>query len=162
MSSFQRVGTFRIVGKQKQGGNVATYFCAPDGRVLHSGSGDAINDGVPAPDEKSAEYFSPPYLFKGSRPTVSSAPSSASWGQTFSVGTPDPSAISKVSLIELGSVTHAMDQGQRFMWLTFSRVSGGLKVTAPASRNIAPPGWYMLFLLNGSGVPSMAKLIRLQ
>jgi hypothetical protein len=34
-SSFQRVATFRIVGKQKQGGNVATYFCAPDGRVLH-------------------------------------------------------------------------------------------------------------------------------
>ncbi len=35
VSSFQRVGTFRIVGKQKQGGNVAAYFCAPDGRVLH-------------------------------------------------------------------------------------------------------------------------------
>ena len=67
-----------------------------------------------------------------------------------------------MSLIELGSVTHAMDQGQRFMWLTFSRVSGGLKVTAPASRNIAPPGWYLLFLLNGSNVPSVAKLIRLQ
>jgi hypothetical protein len=38
-SSFQRVGTFRIVGKQKQGGNVATYFCAPDGRVLHAVAG---------------------------------------------------------------------------------------------------------------------------
>lgn len=35
VSSFQKVGTFRIVGGQKQGGNVATYFCAPDGRVLH-------------------------------------------------------------------------------------------------------------------------------
>ena len=39
VSSFQRVGTFRIVGKQKQGGNVAAYFCAPDGRVLHAVAG---------------------------------------------------------------------------------------------------------------------------
>ena len=35
VSSFQKVATFRIVGNQKQGGNVASYFCAPDGRVLH-------------------------------------------------------------------------------------------------------------------------------
>jgi hypothetical protein len=35
VSSFQKVGTFTIVGNQKQGGNVASYFCAPDGRVLH-------------------------------------------------------------------------------------------------------------------------------
>ena len=34
-SAFQKVATFRIVGNQKQGGNVAAYFCAPDGRVLH-------------------------------------------------------------------------------------------------------------------------------
>lgn len=39
VSSFQRVGTFRIVGKAKQGGNVASYFCAPDGRVLHAIAG---------------------------------------------------------------------------------------------------------------------------
>lgn len=42
--SFQRVGTFRIVGKQKQGGNVATYFCAPDGRVLHAIAGPVNAD----------------------------------------------------------------------------------------------------------------------
>jgi hypothetical protein len=35
VSAFQKVATFKIVGGQKQGGNVATYFCAPDGRVLH-------------------------------------------------------------------------------------------------------------------------------
>ena len=37
--AFQRVGTFKIVGGQKQGGNVASYFCAPDGRVLHAIAG---------------------------------------------------------------------------------------------------------------------------
>jgi hypothetical protein len=143
-----------------------TYHSAsllmPDGRVLHTGSGDAVTDGVPAPDQKNAEYFSPPYLFKGARPTISAAPSSAGYGQTFTVGTPDPSGISKVSLIALGSVTHAMDQGQRFLWLGFTRAADGLRVTAPANRNTAPPGWYMLFVLNGSGVPSVATMIRLQ
>jgi hypothetical protein len=37
--AFQRVGTFKVVGAQKQGGNVASYFCAPDGRVLHAVAG---------------------------------------------------------------------------------------------------------------------------
>ncbi|HEU5039601.1 MAG TPA: galactose oxidase-like domain-containing protein [Gemmatimonadales bacterium] len=134
----------------------------PDGRVLHTGSGDAVNDGVVAPDEKNFELFSPPYLFKGARPTISSAPSSAAYRSTFSVGTPDPTAIGKVSLIALGSVTHAMDQGQRFLWLSFTRESGALRITAPANRNVAPPGYYMLFVLNGSGVPSVAKMIKLQ
>jgi hypothetical protein len=35
VSSYQKVATFKIVNNQKQGGNVASYFCAPDGRVLH-------------------------------------------------------------------------------------------------------------------------------
>lgn len=39
VSSFQKVGTFRIVNKQKQGGNVACYFCAQDGRVVHAVAG---------------------------------------------------------------------------------------------------------------------------
>lgn len=44
VSSFQKVATFRIVGKQKQGGNVAAYFCAPDGRVLHCVAGPVNAD----------------------------------------------------------------------------------------------------------------------
>jgi hypothetical protein len=43
-SSFQKVATFRIVGGQKQGGNVASYFCAPDGRVLHVVAGPVNGD----------------------------------------------------------------------------------------------------------------------
>jgi hypothetical protein len=44
VSSFQKVATFRIVGGQKQGGNVASYFCAPDGRVLHCIAGPVNAD----------------------------------------------------------------------------------------------------------------------
>ena len=62
----------------------------------------------------------------------------------------------------MGSVTHALDMNQRFMWLTFSWTSSGLTVTAPTNRNAAPPGYYMLFILTSNGVPSKARIIRLR
>jgi Galactose oxidase-like, Early set domain/Kelch motif len=123
----------------------------PDGRVLSSG-GD---------NEPNAEVFSPPYLFQGSRPDVSSAPSTIAYGQPFFVGTSAPSSISGVTLIRLSAVTHAFNMNQRFVRLTFSQASGGLNATAPAAAEIAPPGHYMLFLLNSAGVPSIARIVRL-
>jgi hypothetical protein len=140
----------------------STSLLLPDGRVLHAGSGNAtLENGQPAPDQKSAEYYSPPYLFQGARPTIGSAPSAITYGTSFTVGTPNAAGITKVSLIALGSVTHAFDMAQRFMWLTFSKTSTGLTVKAPTSRNSAPPGYYMLFILNSSGVPSKARIIQL-
>ena len=112
------------------------------------------------PDQRNAELFSPPYLFQGPRPVISSAPGAIGYGASFQVGTPDAADISKVSLIRLGSVTHAFDMGQRFEWLSFSRIPGGLSISAPGNPNLAPPGHYMLFLLNGSGVPSVAKIVK--
>jgi hypothetical protein len=139
----------------------ATSLLLPDGRVIHTGSGNAIQeDGVtPAPDEKTYELYSPPYLFKGARPSISSFPTSVVYGQPFTVGT--AAAVSKVSLIAIGSTTHAFDMNQRFMWLDFTQTTGGITVTAPSSINIAPPGYYMLFILNANSVPSKGKLIRL-
>jgi hypothetical protein len=135
----------------------STSLLLPDGRVLHTGSGDAA-----ATNQYSAEIFSPPYLFKGTRPAISSAPSTVGYGQTFLVGTANPSAITRVTWIRLGSVTHAFDSNQRFSDLSFGRTTGGLNVTSPSSRNGAPPGHYMLFVLNGTGVPSVARIIRIR
>jgi hypothetical protein len=36
VSSYQKISSFQIAGGAKQGGNVASYFCTPDGRVLHA------------------------------------------------------------------------------------------------------------------------------
>jgi hypothetical protein len=135
----------------------------PDGRVLHSGSGD----GQGMPRQYNAEFYSPPYLFApdGSparRPVIASAPASITYGSTFRVNTLDAAAITKVSLIRLGAVTHAFNQSQRFSWLAFTRVTGGLRITTPANANLAPPGYYMLFLLNGSGVPSVASILQVK
>lgn len=134
----------------------STSILLPDGRVLHAGSGD----GAGAPNETNAELFSPPYLFKGTRPTIAAVPSLVGYGTSFSVSTPQAAAITRVSLIRLGSATHGFDMNQRFRWLSFTRGTGTLTVSAPTSRQVTPPGHYMLFILNGNGVPSVARIIR--
>lgn len=138
----------------------------PDGTVLHGGSGDA---GIPRSDppgayprETNHEIFSPPYLFRGNRPTITSVPGNVGYGQTFNVDTPYAAQVTNVSLIRLGSVTHAFDQNTRFVPLTFSKRAGHIRVTAPSSPNLAPPGHYLLFILNRNGVPSAGKIIQLQ
>jgi hypothetical protein len=112
-------------------------------------------------NQLNAEIYSPPYLFKGARPAISSAPSSVVYGQTFFVQTPNAASITKVSWIRLPSVTHAFDQNQRINRLSFSQATGGLNVTAPASANLCPAGHYMLFILDGNGVPSVARIIQI-
>jgi hypothetical protein len=130
----------------------STALLLPDGRVVSAG-GEQTG--------ASAEIYSPPYLFKGPRPTISSVSSSTvKVGQTLNVSTPDAASISQVTLIRLGSVTHAFNQNQRLNHLQFTPISGGLQVTAPASSNLAPPGHYMLFLVNSNGVPSVARIIQ--
>ena len=129
----------------------------PDGRVALAGGGHPPGFGV---DEYRSEIFSPPYLFKGARPTITSAPSQANYGQSFFVATPDGATITKVALIPQPAVTHAMNNHPAYIPLTFSQTAGGLTVTAPPNGNIAPPGNYMLFLLNSNGVPSVASWVR--
>jgi hypothetical protein len=139
----------------------STALLLQDGRVLSSGSGDAVG----GTDQRSAQIFTPPYLFAADgslapRPTITSAPAHLSYGQQFSVETPDAATVTKGSLMRLSSVTHALNETQRLLPLIFT--SGGpttLVATAPGTAILAPPGPYMLFLLNGNGVPSVAKMM---
>ena len=116
--------------------------------------------------EPHMEIYKPAYFFNSSgglatRPTITSAPSAVSWGSAFTVQTPDAANISSVVLVRNGAVTHAFNMDQRLVGMSFTAGSGVLTVTAPPTGNIAPPGYYMLFLLNSSGVPSVAKFIQL-
>jgi hypothetical protein len=113
------------------------------------------------PDEKSAEFYSPPYLFKGARPTIAQAPAQLQYNASFFISTPDSATIAKVVLIRTGAVTHFFDQNERYIPLTFTQADGGLNVTAPVNANLAPPGYYMLFLVNSAGVPSVAPFVQL-
>jgi hypothetical protein len=141
----------RLASQTIYRGYHSTALLLPDGRVLSAGGRH----------EHTAEVFSPPYLFKGARPTIGSAPGVVAPGTSFFVGTPDASRVTKVTLIALSSVTHAFDQNQRLLTLGFTRTSTGLTLTAPASNALAPPGYYMLFLVNDLGVPSIARMVRL-
>jgi hypothetical protein len=129
----------------------STALLLPDGRVLTAGGEDT----------KTAQVYSPPYLFKGARPTIASAPGSVGYGQSFFVGTPQAGSIAQVTWIRLASVTHTNDMNQRINRLAFSQASGGLNVTTPGSANLAPPGHYMLFLVDSNGVPSVARILQI-
>lgn len=147
-----------LAGHTRYRGYHSNALLLPDGRVLMAGGGHPDPPGGTA--QPNIEIYSPPYLFQGARPTITSAPQQVLYGETFFVGTPAPQDIASVSWIRLSSTTHAFNQNQRINRLSFSQVPGGLSVTAPASGNLAPPGHYMLFILNGSGVPSVAQIIR--
>jgi galactose oxidase len=130
----------------------STAVLLPDGRVLLAGGRL----------ERRAAVFSPPYLFKGARPGVTSAPDVLQPGTSFFVETPDAAQVTQVTLLALTSTTHAFDQNQRLLTLSFAPASGGLTVTAPASNTLAPPGPYLLFLVNAQGVPSVGKIVRVE
>jgi hypothetical protein len=134
----------------------STALLLPDGRVLSAG-----DDGYGGSSNDTAEIYEPPYLFKGARPSISAAPDSIGYGESFTVET--SADATKAVLMAPAAVTHANDMSQRHVPLTASVESPGtLTATAPAAPELAPPTYYMLFVLNDQGVPSVAKFVRLK
>ncbi len=147
----------------------STAILLADATVLAAGVVANAYGAIP-----SAEIFSPPYLFSGNdpapRPEITFAPSTAQYGDTFSVALSQSSPVTaqqigQVTLVRLASVTHSFDQNQRFVRLQFSvDDTFQLSVTAPANSNLAPPGYYMLFVVSDAangGVPSVARYVGL-
>ena len=134
----------------------STALLLPDGRVLVAGGGRL----PPAADFLTAEIFSPPYLFKGPRPAITAAPALIPHSGTVIVETPQAQDIASVALIRLGSVTHTLDIDQRYLELQFSAEAGRLLVNGPVNPSLAPPGYYMLVVVDRQGVPSTASFVR--
>jgi hypothetical protein len=131
-------------------------------------SGNPPNDPVACRHygHNDVEIFSPPYLFTSSgtpaaRPTINSAPASANLGETFNVSISSGTQVTSAALMRLPSVTHGLNFDQRRVVLTPQAPSTtNLTLTIPTSSNICPPGYYMLFVMNASGVPSVSKFIK--
>ncbi|MDQ0118033.1 hypothetical protein J2T22_001210 [Pseudarthrobacter defluvii] len=126
----------------------------PDGRVVAIGSNPSDNS-----YEKRLSIYEPPYLFKGDRPTITAAPTDATYGQAFNLGT--TGNVISASLMSPGSATHQTDTNARLVDLP---LSGGATKTAtiPANKALLPPGPYMLTVLNDVGVPSVAQWINIR
>jgi hypothetical protein len=134
----------------------SSAFLLPDGRIM--AVGDNPGNGT---FEMRISIYSPPYLFQGARPQYSiSGGTDWAYGtmHTISVNTP----IVKASLIRPAAVTHSSDPNQRYIDLPMSVIDNstiGLNVTS--NPNLAPPGWYMLFVVGTNGVPSVAQWVHL-
>jgi hypothetical protein len=123
-----------------------------DGRLLYAGG---------EPQLMSAEIYTPGYLNRGARPTIGAVTASVAYGATLAIDTAQPNEVETVVLLAPISVTHHTDAGQRYIKLPITARTGtSVAARAPAHGNLAPPGYYMLFIVNAAGVPSVAKFVR--
>jgi Domain of unknown function (DUF1929)/Kelch motif/Galactose oxidase, central domain len=132
----------------------ATALLLPDGRVFSAGQDNG-------PLARFAEIFSPPYLFRGARPTISGAPASLAHGTQLQFSSPDAASIARLVLIRPGSNTHEIDTEQRSVPLTFSVSGTTVSAQVPTNINLLPPGYYMLFVVNTTGVPAIAPWVHI-
>lgn len=132
----------------------------PDATVLVFGGG------APGPQNNTnAEIFYPPYLFTGAgteaaRPVIASAPAVVDVGRTVQVTVTSGRPVSRVTFVKTGSATHGWNMEQRFVDLPFNAQGGALSVQIPGRASDVPPGTWMMFVIDDAGVPSAAKLVR--
>jgi YVTN family beta-propeller protein len=132
----------------------------PDASVLVAGGG------APGPlTNTNAEIYYPSYLYDvdgelASRPQILSAPHTATVGDSLAIEV-DSTAIERVTLVKSGSVTHSVNMDQRFLELPFVKSGNMLDVSLPLRSSDAPPGFYLLFVFDAAGVPSVASMLRI-
>ena len=94
------------------------------------------------------------------RPEIINAPTTViGWNQNFSIEADE--SIIRVTLVRVGAATHSFNNETRFFNLSIPQTGNMVTVKSPATANIAPPGFYLLFVWNAEGVPSIAKIIQI-
>ncbi len=127
----------------------------PDGKVITAGSNPARKT-----EELRIEIYWPAYLFRGPRPGLALGASTVGYGGTLTAVTDTP--IREASLFHPGACTHSCDNEQRLIDLEFTTpAANSLTFTMPGNPALAPPGWYLLFVVDGNGVPSTGQWVRL-
>jgi hypothetical protein len=128
----------------------------PDGRVVNAGSNRLREE-----DELRMEIYHPPYLSAATRPVISEAPQQLTYGQQFQISTAQAEGIRWISLIRPGATTHSFDMEQRLVDVPFTASDMTLNATLSATPNLAPPGWYMLFISDQNNIPSVAAWVQI-
>lgn len=157
-NTFQRVAD-PLVGRNYHSGSILL----PDGRIMFFGSDSLYGDKAntkPGKFEQRIEIYTPPYLYRDSRPSLSGGPQTIARGGTGTFTSPQASAIKKVRLIRPSASTHVTDVDQRSIALDFTTSGDKITVTVPKNRNLVTSGWYMLFVDDDQGTPSEAQWVR--
>ncbi len=158
-NEFKRVAD-PLVGRNYHSGSILL----PDGRVMFFGSDSLYADKAntkPGKFEQRVEIYTPPYLFQGSRPTLSGGPKTVERGGTATFTSKHSSSIKSARLIRPSASTHVTDVDQRSIALDFEKTKDGIEVTVPKSRNLVESGWYMLFVTDDQGTPSEAQWVKI-
>ena len=144
----------------------STALLLPDASVMVGGGGaNSPTTSLPQ-NNTNIEIYYPPYLYAAgggasARPTIVDAPPSVEIGETFALDFGGSGPVSRVTLVKTGSVTHSWNMDQRFLEATFNTTGSRLMVQAPTHAADAPPGFYILFVLNPAGVPSVGKIVQI-
>ncbi|MBX7546592.1 kelch motif-containing protein [Streptomyces sp. NPDC004232] len=148
-----------LVGRNYHSGSILL----PDGRVMFFGSDSLYGDKAntkPGKFEQRIEIYTPPYLYRGARPSLSGGPQTIARGASGTFTSRQAAGLRKARLIRPSASTHVTDVDQRSIALDF-RVSGDkVTVTVPTNRNLVPSGWYMLFVDDDQGTPSVAQWVK--
>ncbi|WP_405903573.1 DUF1929 domain-containing protein [Streptomyces sp. NBC_00656] len=150
--TYQRVAD-PAVGRNYHSGSVLL----PDGRVMIFGSDSLYSDKAdtrPGVFEQRIEIYTPPYLYRDSRPELTAGPKRIERGKTAVFTTNQASSIKSAKLMRPSAVTHVTDTDQRSVALDLKRKDGEISVTVPGNRALVPSGWYMLFVTDDKGTPS--------
>lgn len=128
----------------------STGLLLADGSVLATGASPTM------------EVYKPWYFFAGPRPVIAEVPGQVDYGATFTVASPDAADVARATLVRIGSDTHNLNTDQRLVEapIATSTEPGALHLQAPPSSAVAPPGYYLLFLFDGAGVPSEGAMVR--
>jgi hypothetical protein len=134
-----------------------------------------VNVGVGDGNQRTYEFYRPPYFFKGTRPTIAAVTSDhgpadrLAYGNTITVTGTSDTPVLRVALMRLGAMTHHTDSEQRYVPLDFvvtaydtNTKAFTLEAGVIADANIAPPGWYMLWVVDDEERPAtQARMVHL-
>ncbi|MGW4973607.1 galactose oxidase-like domain-containing protein [Streptomyces albidoflavus] len=148
------------VGRNYHSGSILL----PDGRVVVFGSDPLYADEgntKPGTFDQRVEIYTPPYLYKDARPTLSGGPEKMARGESAVFDSLHAASLKEARLIRPSASTHVTDVDQRSIALDMEKTDDGIEVTIPKNRNLVQDGWYMLFAVDDAGTPSKAVWVHI-